>query len=104
MNYTNRRNSRFHRSLQLIFGFRLLEGILASAKQMKSMIEEVPHYSKAGQIQARHSVLDMSALLENLKQQLLVTCEQIALTINIGLSPYSKTFASISIKKRHEAT
>jgi chemotaxis family two-component system sensor kinase Cph1 len=65
----------------------MLEGILASAKRMQSMIEEVLHYSKAGQIKAKHSSVDMTLLLEDLKQQLLVAHEPLPVTINIGPSP-----------------
>jgi chemotaxis family two-component system sensor kinase Cph1 len=65
----------------------MLEGILSSAKRMQSMIEEVLHYSKAGQIKAKHCLVDMNALLEDLKQQLLVAHEPLPVTINIGHSP-----------------
>jgi chemotaxis family two-component system sensor kinase Cph1 len=65
----------------------MLEGILTSANRMQSMIEEVLHYSKAGQIKAKHRFVDMALLLDDLKQQLLIAHEPLQLTINISQAP-----------------
>jgi len=66
---------------------RMVEGILTGAGKMQAMIEEVLHYSKAGQIKAKPKLVDMTALLADLKEQLIVAHEPLALTINIGVTP-----------------
>jgi len=66
---------------------RIVEGILTRAGKMQAMIEKVLHYSKAGQIKATPKLVDMTALLADLKQQLIVAHEPLALTINIGVTP-----------------
>lgn len=65
----------------------MLEGILTGANRMQAMIEEVLHYSKAGQIKAKPRFVDMTALLMDLKEQLLIAHEHLPLTIDIGATP-----------------
>jgi chemotaxis family two-component system sensor kinase Cph1 len=66
---------------------RILDGILAGANRMQGMIDEVLHYSKAGQVKAKLRFVDMTNLLNNLKEQLLVAYEHLPLTIEIGQTP-----------------
>ncbi|RYZ99417.1 MAG: GAF domain-containing protein [Sphingobacteriaceae bacterium] len=65
----------------------MLEGILNGANRMQAMIEEVLHYSKAGQIKTKPRFVDMEDLLADLKEQLLVAHEDLPLTIDIGAAP-----------------
>jgi chemotaxis family two-component system sensor kinase Cph1 len=65
----------------------MLDGILSGANRMQAMIEEVLHYSKAGQIQAKPRLVNMAGLLADLKEQLLVAHEHLPVTINIGSTP-----------------
>jgi chemotaxis family two-component system sensor kinase Cph1 len=65
----------------------MLNGILTGANRMQAMIEEVLHYSKAGQIKAKLRFVDMNGLLADLKEQLLVAHEHLPLTIDIGATP-----------------
>jgi chemotaxis family two-component system sensor kinase Cph1 len=65
----------------------MLNGILTGANRMQAMIEEVLHYSKAGQIKANLRFVDMNGLLADLKEQLLVAHEHLPLTIDIGATP-----------------
>jgi chemotaxis family two-component system sensor kinase Cph1 len=65
----------------------MLSGILVGANRMQTMIEEVLHYSKAGQIKAKPRFVDMAGLLADLKEQLLVAHEHLPLTIDIGETP-----------------
>ena len=66
---------------------RMLAGILTGAGRMQSMIEEVLHYSKAGQIKTQPKFVDMAVLLADLKEQLLVAHENLTITITIGHTP-----------------
>ena len=66
---------------------KMLDGIVTGAGRMQSMIEEVLHYSKAGQIKAKPRLVDMALLLEDLKEQLMVANEHRPLNINIGSTP-----------------
>jgi chemotaxis family two-component system sensor kinase Cph1 len=66
---------------------KMVEGILSGAGRMQSMIKEVLHYSKAGQIKAKPRLVDMTVLLNDLKEQLLIAYEDLTLIINIGLTP-----------------
>ncbi len=65
----------------------MLNRILTGAERMQTMIEEVLHYSKAGQIKARSEVVNMTYLLTDLKEQLLVANDHLPLTIDIGSTP-----------------
>jgi chemotaxis family two-component system sensor kinase Cph1 len=65
----------------------MLEGILTGANRMQAMIEEVLHYSKAGQIKAKPKFVDMTDMLTDLKEQLLIAHEDLPLTIDIGPTP-----------------
>jgi chemotaxis family two-component system sensor kinase Cph1 len=67
---------------------RMLDGILAGANQMQAMIEEVLHYSRAGQIKAKLRFVNMTELLNDLKEQLTVAHEHLAVTIDIGPTPH----------------
>jgi chemotaxis family two-component system sensor kinase Cph1 len=62
---------------------KMLAGILTGAVRMQSMIEEVLHYSKAGQIKAKPKFVDMAILLADLKEQLLVAHEHLPVNIRI---------------------
>jgi len=66
---------------------RMLAGILTGAGRMQSMIEEVLHYSKAGQIKAKPKFVDMAVLLADLREQLLVANEQLEVMIDINDTP-----------------
>ena len=65
----------------------MLAGILTGANRMQAMIEEVLHYSKAGQMKAKPRHVDMTALLADLKEQLLIAHEHLPLKINIDATP-----------------
>jgi chemotaxis family two-component system sensor kinase Cph1 len=65
----------------------MLDGILTGANRMQAMIEEVLHYSKAGQIKAKPRFVDMTDMLTDLKEQLLIAHEHLPLTIDIGPTP-----------------
>jgi chemotaxis family two-component system sensor kinase Cph1 len=66
---------------------KMVEGILSGAGRMQSMIKEVLHYSKAGQINPKPRLVDMTVLLSDLREQLLVAYEDLTLIINIGATP-----------------
>jgi chemotaxis family two-component system sensor kinase Cph1 len=66
---------------------RMLDGILAGANRMQAMIEEVLHYSRSGQIKAKLRFVDMTLLLADLKEQLIIANEHLQLTIDIGATP-----------------
>jgi chemotaxis family two-component system sensor kinase Cph1 len=66
---------------------KMVEGILTRAGRMQSMIKEVLHYSKAGQIKANLRLVDMAVLLSELKEELLVAYQDLTLTISIGATP-----------------
>lgn len=66
---------------------KMVEGILTGAGRMQSMIEEVLHYSKAGQIKAKPRFVDMTLMIGDLKEQLTIANEQLNLKIEIAATP-----------------
>ena len=66
---------------------KMVEGILTGAGRMQSMIEEVLHYSKAGQIKVKPRFVDMTVLIGDLKEQLTVANGHLNVTIDIGNTP-----------------
>lgn len=66
---------------------KMVDGILNCVSKMQIMIEEVLHYSKVGHTKSKPRVVDMTVLLEDLKNQLLVANERKCFTINIGQTP-----------------
>jgi len=62
----------------------MVSRILTGAEKMQSMIQDVLSYSKAGQSQSEYKVVNMENLLNELKQELLVSHEDKDVEININ--------------------
>lgn len=65
----------------------MIDGILNGADKMHSMIEEVLHYSKAGQLKTQRAAVDMTSVLSDLKEQLLVANADASVVIELGSCP-----------------
>jgi chemotaxis family two-component system sensor kinase Cph1 len=62
----------------------MVSRILSGAEKMQSMIQDVLSYSRAGQTADSYKIIDMNNLLNELKQELLISNEETDLVININ--------------------
>lgn len=62
----------------------MVSRILSGAEKMQSMIQDVLSYSRAGQAVSAYKVIDMNNLLNELKQELLISNDDTNLAININ--------------------
>jgi chemotaxis family two-component system sensor kinase Cph1 len=65
----------------------MLDGILNGANRMQGMIEEVLNYSRSGQIKAKPKLVNMSEMLFDLKEQLLIANEDTDVVITLSEMP-----------------
>jgi len=62
----------------------MISRILSGAEKMQAMIQDVLTYSKAGQIKSEYKLVNMETLLNELKQELLVSYNDTDVKININ--------------------
>jgi two-component system, chemotaxis family, sensor kinase Cph1 len=65
----------------------MLGRVLANAKKMELMIQEILKYSKAGVLSVDRNPINMKSILEEIKQELSVGMKHPELEIIIGASP-----------------
>ncbi len=65
----------------------MLERILANTKKMDRMIKEVLRYSQAGSLAISSKQIDVSAVLEEIRQELIIGTNHPDLKIDIGQTP-----------------
>jgi chemotaxis family two-component system sensor kinase Cph1 len=76
------RSPNFNEKEQMMLG-RIVKG----AQRMQGMIEEVLNYSRAGQVKLSPRYVDMSLLLADLKEQLMVAYDGVPVEISIEETP-----------------
>jgi light-regulated signal transduction histidine kinase (bacteriophytochrome) len=62
----------------------MVSRILSGAEKMQTMIQDVLSYSRAGQLQSEYKLVNMENLLNELKQELLVSYSNPSVEININ--------------------
>lgn len=62
----------------------MVSRILSGAEKMQTMIQDVLSYSRAGQLQSEYKLVNMENLLNELKQELLVSYSDPSVEININ--------------------